>query len=423
MTSSIENIIVGSLLSSGDPTHLNIVLPEYFTNGILREAVRYCIQNNSVDKYLLDNHLSKFESYPGVDFLTGLPKVSLDTDEFKKYLKALKSNYYESVLASKLASAARKGNLEDTLANLKNEISSIEGGLSSNNAAESYKISESNSLVLDRILEIADLNGEYSGIPTGIKTLDIMLSGFQKTDFIVVGARPGVGKSSLITSIVQNLSVLKPEVVTVVFSLEMSREQIIQRMLSGIGRVPLQKIRASKLNLSEWARILYAKTLLDKCNLYIDDRGGITIEHVYEVLHEIKSKTGRIDLVFIDYLQLMRTKTQYQNKVTEVTELSGKCKTLAKEFNVPVIALSQLSRSPQQRTNKRPQDSDLRESGSIEQDADIIIFLYRDYMYNPTPDNEYLAELIVSKHRNGPTGTINLAYLKDFTRFENIIMG
>lgn len=422
--SSIENVIVGSLLNGRDPKHLKRVSPEYFTNSIFREVIRYCIDNNTVDIYLIDNHLSKLESYPGSDLLPSLPKVSIDTQDFKNYLKALKSNYFEAILTNKLVSATTgKSDIESALSSLKSEIGNIERGLSSGGSADSYKISEENSEVLDRILEIAELDGAYSGIPSGIKTLDGMLSGFQKTDFIIVGARPGVGKSSLITTIVQNLNIIKPEAVTVIFSLEMSKGQIVQRLLSGIGRVPLQKIRSSRLNLNEWARLLYAKTVLDKYNLYIDDRGGITIEHVYEVLHEIKSKTGRIDLVFIDYLQLMRTKTSYQNKVTEVTELSGSCKTLAKEFNIPVIALSQLSRAPQQRTNKRPQDSDLRESGSIEQDADVIMFLYRDYMYNPTTDNEYLAELIVSKHRNGPTGTINLAYLKEFTRFENIITG
>lgn len=422
MTPSIETIILGSLLDSRDPKYLKLVDAEYFTDSVLREAVRFCKEKDTLDIYLLDNHLSKLDDYRGIDYVNSFSKVHINSDQFESYLKALKSNYFEASLANKLLSATSgKTDLETALTFLKKSITSIESELSLNGDANSYKISENNGPVLDKILEIAELDGAYSGIPSGIKGLDNMLSGFQKTDLVIVGARPGVGKSSLITTIAQNIHNIRPETVTVIFSLEMSKEQIIQRMLSGIGRVPLQKIRSSKLNLNEWARLLYAKSVLDKCNLYIDDKGGITIDHVYEVLREIKSKTGKIDLVFIDYLQLMRTKIDYTSTVTKITEISSSCKTLAKDFNVPVIALSQLSRSSEQRTNKRPQDSDLRESGAIEQDADVIMFIYRDYKYNPTPDNEYLAELIVSKHRNGPTGTIHLAYLQEFTRFENII--
>lgn len=422
MALAIEKVIMGSLLQSRDPKHLKLVSSEYFTDKILKETVQYCITNNTLDKYLIDAHLSKFEEYTGDTFLDSLPSVGVDLPQFKEYVRTLKSKYFESVLARKLLSATTGDmDLSGVLSSIKQEILSIESDMSVGGDADSYRVSDSNSKVLDRILEIAELDGEYSGIPSGIKSLDGMLSGFQNTDLIIVGARPGVGKSSLITTIAQNLHTVKPEAVTVIFSLEMSREQVIQRMLSGIGRIPLQKIRSAKLNLNEWARLLYAKSVLDKYNLYIEDRGGITIENIYEVLREIKAKTGRIDLIFIDYLQLMRTKNHHVNKATEVTEISSSCKTLAKEFNVPVIALSQLSRAPQQRTNKRPQDSDLRESGAIEQDADVIIFIYRDFMYTPTPDNEYLAELIVSKQRNGPTGTINVAYLKEFTRFENLI--
>ena len=294
MTPSIETIVLGSLLDSRDPKYLKLVDPEYFTDSVLREAVRFCKEKDTLDIYLLDNHLSKIDDYKGIDYVNSFSKVHINSDQFKSYLKALKSNYFEASLANKLLSATSgKTDLETALASLKKSITNIESELSLNGDANSYKISENNGLVLDKILEIAELEGAYSGIPSGIKGLDNMLSGFQKTDLVIVGARPGVGKSSLITTIAQNIHNIRPETVTVIFSLEMSKEQIIQRMLSGIGRVPLQKIRSSKLNLNEWARLLYAKSILDKYNLYIDDKGGVTIEHIYEVLREIKSKTGK----------------------------------------------------------------------------------------------------------------------------------
>lgn len=418
--SAIEEAVFGTVLWSGDVKALKLLQPEYFTDSVLRTAVEFCKSNNTLDSYILDNTLLNNESYSGYQYLKGLPNFNLTSDKFSEYLRTLKSESLSKKLQHDIANAVLGKPVDQQISSTKAIVSGIEEELRNANT-KSYKVSEYRSDVLDSILELSELGGAYSGIPTGIKGLDTMLSGFQNTDLIIVGARPGVGKSSLITTIAQNIHVLKPEAVIVIFSLEMSRKQLIQRLLSGFGRIPLQKLVSGNLSLQEWARLIYANSILAKCNIYIDDKSAITIDHVYEVLSDIKSQTGRLDLVFIDYLQLMRSNNRHMDKRSEITELSGNCKMAAKEFNIPFVVLSQLSRSPQNRTNKRPQDSDLRESGSIEQDADIIIFLYRPHKDDPTPDNEFLAEIIVSKHRNGATGTINAAYIKHMTRFENII--
>ena len=417
---ALEEVLLGTLLGCKDVKHLKSVQPEYFTNPVIADAIKFCKENNTLDYFLLDHKLLKVDGYGGINYLNNLPNCYVDSDAFSSYLRTLKSDYLAKKFQHTLANSVYGKSVDDQISAVKSTVVGIEAELAVGNN-RSYKVSDYSDEVLDGVLKVSELNGAYSGIPSGIKTLDNMLSGFQKSDLVIVGARPGVGKSSLITTIVQNLRTIKPDEVVVIFSLEMSRSQLIQRMLSGLGMIPLLKIRSGNLSLQEWARLLYAKSLLAKCNIYIEDRSAITIEHVYEVLSDIKSKTGRVDLVFIDYLQLMRTQFKHINKVSEVTELSGSCKMAAKEFNIPFIVLSQLSRGSQQRTNKRPQDSDLRESGAIEQDADVIMFLYRPHKDEPTPDNEYLAEIIVSKHRNGPTGTINVAYMKEFTRFENLI--
>lgn len=417
---AIEEAILGTIIGCKDPKSLKRIDPEYFTDPLIQEAVKFCKDTNTVDYVLIDNHLLNFPNYQGAAYLNNLPNVVVDSDAFNQYVKVLKDSYLQKKLQQSLASAVSQESVSAQMSSVKNALTDIESELAAESGI-SYKVSDYNDEVLDNILAVSELGGAYSGIPSGIKSLDNMLSGFQKTDMVVVAARPGVGKSSLITTIAQNLSVIKPEAVVVIFSLEMSRPQLIQRMLSSFARIPGQKIRSGHLSLQEWARLLYAKSLLSKCNIYIDDKSAVTIEYIYEVLLAIKAKTGRIDLVFIDYLQLMRSNSRHNSKTEEVTSISGSCKAAAKEFNVPFIVLSQLSRANEQRINKRPQNSDLRESGAIEQDADIILFLYREHMYTPTPENEYLAELIISKHRNGPTGTIPIAYIKEFTRFENLI--
>ncbi|MCK4923868.1 MAG: replicative DNA helicase [Spirochaetes bacterium] len=281
-----------------------------------------------------------------------------------------------------------------------------------------FPISE---VIKDSITAIEKLfhrGDNYTGIPSGFKELDDLTSGFQNSEFIVVAARPSVGKTALALNIAQNVAILQ-RLKVAVFSLEMSKEALMQRMLCSEARIDSQRLRKGLLRTEEWGPLTTAAGKLSEATIFIDETPGISDIQLRAKARRIQSRHG-LDLIIVDYLQLMSSIRKKEGRTQEISEISRSLKALARELSIPVIALSQLSRAVETRgRDRRPILSDLRESGAIEQDADVVIFLYRDELYNPHSDKEGLAEIIIQKQRNGPTGTIELKFFKEFTRFEN----
>ena len=267
--------------------------------------------------------------------------------------------------------------------------------------------------------ELSEKRELITGIPSGFADLDQMTSGLQATDLIILAARPGMGKTSLALNIAQNAS-LKHGKTVGVFSLEMSKEQLVLRMLCSEARVDMHKLRTGYLSEKDWQKIIRAVSDLSTVKIFIDDSPALSPLEMRAKARRLKLEHG-LDLLVVDYLQLMQGRGRFENRTQEIAGISRALKGLAKELHVPVLALSQLSRAPESRGDHRPQLSDLRESGALEQDADVVVFIYREDLYQePTPETQGVAELIVGKQRNGPTGTVRVAFMKEFTRFENL---
>lgn len=261
-----------------------------------------------------------------------------------------------------------------------------------------------------------------TGVPTGYQEIDKMTAGLQPSDLIILAARPSMGKTSFAMNIAQHAALVE-KIGVAVFSLEMSKEQLVMRLLSSVGRIDSQRIRTGKLLDEDWPKLTRAVGMLSEAPLYIDDQPAVSVLEMRAKVRRLAAQYD-IGLIVVDYLQLMRGRNSTENRTQEISEISRSLKALAKEHNVPVIALSQLNRGLESRTDKRPMMADLRESGAIEQDADIITFIYRDEVYNKAEDNPNrgIAEIIIGKQRNGPTGTVKLTFIKEFTMFENLSM-
>lgn len=268
-----------------------------------------------------------------------------------------------------------------------------------------------------RIEELSKNKGNITGVPTGFSEFDQKTSGLHPSDLILVAARPSMGKTSFVLNIAQHVA-LYEKLPVAVFSLEMAKEQLVQRMLSAEANVELQKIRTGDLTDDDWLKLVKAAGPLSQAPIYIDDTAGISAMEIRSKARRLKMEEG-MSLLIIDYLQLMSGRGRSENRQQEISEISRSLKALARELRVPVIALSQLSRAPEARTQHRPMLSDLRESGAIEQDADVVAFIYRDEYYNPDTEKKNIAEIIIAKQRNGPTGTIELVWLGQYTKFAN----
>jgi len=274
--------------------------------------------------------------------------------------------------------------------------------------------------LLDRVTEMAENPNDITGVRTGFHDFDKMTSGLQPGDMIVLAARPSMGKTSLAINIAEHVA-LNEGLPVAVFSMEMGASQLAVRIVGSIGRIDQGHLRTGKLSDEEWPRLTEAIEKLRTVSLHIDETPGLSTSELRANARRLARQYGRLGLIVVDYLQLMSTSTSGdENRATAVGEISRGLKMLAKELKCPVIALSQLSRGVESRTDKRPMMSDLRESGAIEQDADIIMFIYRDDYYDKNSKEPGVAEVIISKHRNGPTGTVKLAFLKPLTKFENL---
>jgi len=270
---------------------------------------------------------------------------------------------------------------------------------------------------LEQIEQMAGRPEMITGVPTGFTDFDRMTSGLQRQELIVIAARPSMGKTALALNMAQYAA--KNANVVGIFSLEMSAEQLVSRLLCSEARVDAHRLRTGYLNREEWARLADALRRLCETKVFIDDSAAVSVMEMRAKCRRLKAEHG-LDLLIVDYLQLMAGRGRIESRQQEVSQISRDLKGLAKDVDIPVVALSQLSRAPEQRSEHKPQLSDLRESGAIEQDSDVVCFIYREELYNPTDENQGTAELIIGKQRNGPTGMVQLAFLKEFTRFENM---
>lgn len=257
-----------------------------------------------------------------------------------------------------------------------------------------------------------------TGIPTGFHEFDIMTAGMQNADLIVIAGRPSMGKSALVSCIAEHVGIVE-KIPLAIFSLEMSKEHLVQRMLCSHARVDAHKVRTGFLAQSDWPRITAAAGRLSEAPIFIDDSPAISCLEIRAKARRLKAQHN-VGLIILDYLQMVKGHKGAENRQQEISEISRSLKALAKELSIPVIAVSQLSRSPEKREDRRPQLADLRESGAIEQDADLVALLFREEFYAPTEDNKGKAELIIAKQRNGPVGAMWLAFIKEYTRFENL---
>ncbi len=272
---------------------------------------------------------------------------------------------------------------------------------------------------IDRLDLLHQTPGEIRGVPTGFTQLDKKTTGFQAGDLIVIAGRPSMGKTTLAVNIAENAAIAKG-VPSAIFSMEMSAEQLTLRLISSLGRVNQTHLRTGNFSEEDWSRIQGAMAQLSTAPLYVDETPALTPTEVRARARRLKRERG-LGLIVVDYLQLMQVSGTKENRATEISEISRSLKALAKELKVPVVALSQLNRAVEQRTDKKPVMSDLRESGAIEQDSDLILLIYRDEVYDPNTTRRGIADIIIAKQRNGPIGEVQLTFLGEYTRFENLV--
>lgn len=271
---------------------------------------------------------------------------------------------------------------------------------------------------LEAIERLSARKSRVTGISTGFPELDSLTSGLQPSNLIIVAARPGAGKTSFVLNLARHVGV-EEGIPVAVFSLEMSRHEVVQRLICSEARVDSHRLRTGRLNEEDWPRISHAAGRLAEAPIFVDDTPNISVMEIRAKARRLKHKEG-LGLVVVDYLQLMRSHGRVENRQQEVAEISRALKILARELDIPVVAASQLSRNVEYRAEKKPVLADLRDSGSIEQDADLVIFIYREAMYNPDIPDPGRTEIIVAKHRNGPTGTVELAFLQPYTQFASL---
>lgn len=363
---------------------------------------------------------SVLEKVGGIEYLTNIANVVPTTANAKHYAKIVAE---KSVLRRLIKASS---DIMDMSYESSEEVTYVldkaeKGIFDILQQKSSQGISQIKDVLLDtfnRLEELYNNKGFITGIATKFIDLDYKTSGLHNSDLILIAARPAMGKTSFALNIAQNVAVYS-HVPVAVFSLEMSKEQLVNRMLCSEAMVDSQKMRTGKLDDEDWKKLARALGPLAEAPIFIDDTPGLSITELRAKCRRLKIEKN-IGLVVIDYLQLMQGKGKNDSRQQEISEISRSLKILAKEINVPIITLSQLSRGPEARTDHRPMLSDLRESGAIEQDADIVMFLYRDDYYNPDTEKKDIAELIIAKHRNGSTGTVELVWFGQYTKFGNL---
>jgi replicative DNA helicase len=426
-----ERVILGAvLLDNGLISQaVELLKPEDFYSPRHRRIFKAMIslfeKSERIDPVLIGEELKKeghLDSIGGIASITGLTYGLPHFSNIKDYAKIVRDksivrNLIKVCNEITSEALAEEDEASEILDHAEQMIFALAEARTQQGFAHVKPVAEK---VLAKVQEYANRDSHaLTGLATGFRELDAMTSGLQPTDLVIVAARPSMGKTSLCLTLAQNAAILEQATVAV-FSLEMSKEQLVMRMLSSEARVDAHRFRNGYLSREEWGRLAGAISTLTEAKLFIDDTPGISVLEMRAKARRLLAEQKRLDLIVVDYLQLMSgSSSRSESRQQEVSQISRELKSLAKELNVPLVALSQLSRAPEARNPPRPLLSDLRESGSIEQDADVVAFIYREEYYNPSDENAGIAEILVSKQRNGPTGTIKLAFLKEFTRFEN----
>ena len=427
-----EQAVLGGLMleNSEWDNVVDILLPEDFYRPehqlIFQVMIKQSEANRPIDVVTLVeslDSLNELEAAGGLDYLSDLASGSRGTANIKAYSEIIRERAIFRRLISVANRIADNGynpsgkmasevldEAEREVFNISDERPQDSGPVPINPLLEK---------ALDRIDELAGSDGNLTGVGSGYKDLDALTSGWQKSDLVIVAGRPSMGKTAFAMNLVEH-AVLNYDKPVLVFSLEMPSESLIFRLLSSIGRIDQTKLRTGKLSEDDWPSFNKAAKALKDRPLFIDDSPSVSPTEMRARARRIaREHEGQLGMVVVDYLQLMQIKGTNENRVTEISAISRSLKQLAREFDCPVIALSQLNRGLEQRPNKRPVMADLRESGAIEQDADLITFIYRDEVYNEDTPDKGVAEVIIGKHRNGPIGTVRLSFLGQFTRFES----
>ncbi|HCX04936.1 MAG: replicative DNA helicase [Tissierellales bacterium] len=423
-----EHTLLGSILIDREALEvaINKLKGDYFyydgNKEIFEAAKKLSYDNMPVDLLTITEELkkrNKLEQVGGVEYLAGLAENVYSTKNAKAYCKIIEEKAITRSVIKAANEILSKGYQDEE--EVKSLIELAEKRIFDiSQQREKRDFSHMKDIVLDvfnLLEERASHDGSMTGLTTGFEDIDRMTAGLQKSDFILIAARPSMGKTAFALNLALNAAV-RDSANVAIFSLEMAKEQLVQRIVSMESLVESNKLRSGELEGDDWDKITRASSRISEANIYIDDTPGITLFEVQSKCRRLSAQNG-LDLVVIDYLQLMEGEGKSESRQQEISSLSRGLKGLAREMSCPVISLSQLSRAPEQRQDHRPILSDLRESGAIEQDADVVMFLYRDEYYHEDSEKRGIAEVKIAKHRNGPTGTVELAWVERFTKFAN----
>jgi len=392
---------------------------------IFESMIKLYSDNKAIDMVTLIEELKKtgdLDKVGGSTYITSLTTVVPTAANIKHYASIVKE---KSILRNLISAATNiisesysvHGEVEKILDNAERIIFDISSKKIESSFVPIKEIIKDSIEIIDQLYQ---KKAHVTGIPTGFSDFDSLTAGLHPSDLVVFAGRPSMGKSALVSSMAEYIGVVE-KIPLVIFSIEMSKEQLVQRMLCSHARVNAHNVRTGFLSQSDWPKLTNAAGKLSDAPIFIDDTAGLSVLELRAKARRLKSQHN-IQLIIVDYLQLMQGMPDSENRQQEISEISRSLKALARELRVPVIAVSQLSRAVENRQDRRPQLSDLRESGAIEQDADVVGLLLREEYYNPTEENKGIAELIIAKQRNGPVGPIKLAFLKDYAKFDNLAL-
>ena len=424
-----EQSVIGSMLMDREAIAAasEIISGEDFYQhqyGVVFEAILELYnEGKPVDLITLQDRLREKDVPPEIsslEFVRDLLNTALTSANVKYYAQIVQEKATLRRLIKVVEEIANtcyvgKEKLEDILETTEKKVFDI---VQKRNTGDFVPIKEVVLNALDRIEAASRNKGSVTGIPTGFTDLDYKTTGMQPSDLVLIAARPSMGKTAFVLNVAQHMA-FKKNYTVAIFSLEMSKEQLVNRMFALESQVDSQLLRTGNLGDDDWAKLIEGAGIIGRSNLIIDDTPGISVSELRSKCRKYKLEKG-LDAIMIDYLQLMTGSKKTDSRQQEISDISRSLKEIARELQVPVIALSQLSRAVEQRPDHRPMLSDLRESGAIEQDADVVMFLYRDDYYNKDTDKKNIAEVIIAKQRNGPIGTVELAWLPHLTKFANL---
>jgi len=424
-----ENAVIGSMLL--DENAISVAVESLDRDSFYQDSSKLIFEvvsnlfsdNKAVDLITLTNELKRLgylDKIGGVSFLTELVNSVPTAANISHYVNIVREkNILRTLIgnATKIISLGHEneGNIEELVDEAERLIFEVRDRKPQGSCIPIKEIIKDSIETIDKLYQ---RKAHVTGVPTGYIDFDIKTAGLQPSDLVIVAGRPSMGKSAFALGIAEYAGVVE-KVPIAFFSLEMSKEQLVQRLLCSHARVDAHKVRTGYLSPSDWPRLTAAAGKLSEAPIFIDDTPAISVMELRAKARRLKAQHD-IQLIVLDYMQLMRGRPGTDSRQEEISEISRSLKALARELHVPLIGISQLSRAVESRNDHRPQLSDLRESGAIEQDADVVVLILREEYYNPSPDNQGVAEIIIAKQRNGPVGSVKLTFIKEYTRFENL---